>query len=322
MARSIIRISALPWGAAASFAWKRAFLRGWPPLLTALERNGLSATFFVEAMQTCHFGNCEMSRVIDYVRKKDCLVDLQLHLHPEWKMLDNADWRTRVKTVRKNGSMAGRGSEARDMIIDGYHRFISLTGEIPVALRTGGLNVDLNVLRLQQEIGLPLSSSVGIGIYQPIESELNLLGGLKHFGATTDIPVFSFALNMAEYEFPRLLTIIGNSFRTLQGALEWAYARQISPLTLLTDASEFAREAQDDPIEPTYAANPVVHRRWSRLCAYLSENRARFRTVTFRESLSSWSERNDNHVPTFSRSVLAELTARTLEHTHALFAHR
>lgn len=292
--------------------------QGLDPLLSDVEKNGLSATFFIESLQTCYFGKNEMSAVLNHIRSKISLADFQLHLHPEWLMLSTSDWRMRVRQLVKNGSMVGRETEAKNIILDGYDYFLSLTGRPPVALRTGGLQVDLNVYKSQQEIGIPLASSVGVGVYLPPEPELNLFGGLKHIGEITEVPVFSYNLDFPGRTWLRLFSITGNSFRTCRAILEWAYSRQVSPLIILTHASEFAYEVQPDPVTPIYAANHINQHRWTRLCKYLCENHKRFKTVTFGDCAVDWVKRSDYCAPEFSRNILAELASRALEYSHRL----
>src|SRR6056297_788059 len=67
---------------------------GLPVILDILDRHGMRATFFVEALQTSWFGPEEMGSIAGLLQSRGH--EIQLHLHPVWLLFDNPDWAAHV----------------------------------------------------------------------------------------------------------------------------------------------------------------------------------------------------------------------------------
>ncbi|MBV8169813.1 MAG: polysaccharide deacetylase, partial [Alphaproteobacteria bacterium] len=77
-------------------------------LLDTLADHGLTASFFVECLNTHYFGDAPMGQVVE--RLLAAGQDVQMHLHPEWLYFRDPRWAETVGTMmpRPNGSCAGR----------------------------------------------------------------------------------------------------------------------------------------------------------------------------------------------------------------------
>jgi len=70
--------------------------------------------------------------------------------------------------------MAERSTEdIREIIQEGMQAFARWGIAKPIAIRTGGLQVDKTVYHVMQELGVPLASNIGVAISPPINSELH-----------------------------------------------------------------------------------------------------------------------------------------------------
>lgn len=254
---------------------------GLEAMLAPLTEFNLPATFFVEVLQQHYFGSVPMAEIVTRLRSLPGN-DIQMHLHPCWRYFKNPDWRETVKTTPRNDSMAGRGDEAEEIIKEGAELFQHLIGQWPIALRTGGLHLDRRVLQAQEKLGIPLSSSVGIGVYLPPDRSLFLFGGVAHFGSVSELPVLSYYLPTIGGKRTRLFSLTGTSFRLAREILLWASKVGLSPVVILTHAHEFADEI-GSPSGLTYRANRTNQQNWRQLCDFLAASPDKFKVTTFQE---------------------------------------
>jgi peptidoglycan/xylan/chitin deacetylase (PgdA/CDA1 family) len=254
-------------------------------VLSCLAQHGMTATFFVEALQTTYFGDLHMGRVIDRIR--DAGHDIQLHLHPCWLYFRHRDWMLRLRGERPNDSCAGRSIGAvRHMLELGVRAFERWSLAKPVALRTGSLRIDRTVYAAMAEFGIPISSSIGLAYERASDPALRLENGRHQIDCIVEIPVTSYAALGPRGTQLRLLTPSATSRREA-AELSWrARLAAVTPLVLLAHPHEFIKGHRHEL--SSAVPNRVVKRRFSEFCRLIAEQPDDFRAVTFAERAAHW----------------------------------
>lgn len=276
-------------------------VRGLDFILETLARHGLRATFFIEALNRCWFGDGPMAAVAHRILGAGH--DAQLHLHPCWLFFRKADWKGALSARRAAGlgppddSCAGRSlEEMTEMLAFGLDAFARWNLPRPVALRTGSLLADRTVYRAMGSLGLPLASNLGIGLNRPADPALQLRGGRHLVEGVIEVPVLTYGgLRIGPWREERLLTVTGSSWPETRSLLKAVRASGMSPLVALTHPAEFVKSA-DGRSRP----NAVNRRRLERLCGFLVEHRDDFPAVTFAERKDAWTAAAPTANPGFS----------------------
>ncbi|MBS1139953.1 MAG: polysaccharide deacetylase [Proteobacteria bacterium] len=245
-------------------------------ILDTLNAAGLPGTFFVEVFSAHYFGIDEVKKMVRQIESAGDH-DVQLHAHPCWRYFLDPEWRQTIKSIQKNDSWAGRGESALDLLKEAVELFEAITGRAPKVFRSGNLHVDADVHRALSAAGVPVSSSVGLGLHVPASPALRrwMRPILSH--GVLELPVTAYSEpNLFGGERVKCLTVIGTSWPVMKSLLEWAYQEQSAPVVLLTHASEFSAERPGLPNEPKYQANTKNQRRFQLLCQYLQTERHRF----------------------------------------------
>lgn len=300
-----------PVGVDSVFRPHQGINQGLDKLLEPLAHHALPATFFIETLQCLHFGVEPMRRVIDQL-KIHGNIDIQLHAHPCWSYLANDDWRQTVGQIKKNDSMSGRGvTGAKEILKTAIDQFQQLTGQAPVAFRSGSLKIDADLIQAQAESGISISSCVGRAYFNPQEPQLSLWAGTARFGPLTEVPVTSYQLGIGSMLRPKLLTITGTPFPTMKRLLENSWQHGVGPIVFLTHASEMAADTTDIYTPPSYSAHAENQQRWSNLCEFLDRNRDRFQVLPLGSALDYWTTLEPaSHAP--YRGGLRDLASATL----------
>lgn len=260
---------------------------GLEPLLAPLEQHQLPATMFIETLQCCYFGLGPMARVVERLRRSK-LNDLQLHLHPCWMTFAEPDWRDTLRVRAPSDAMSGLGEAALGVIQRAKQFFENLVDRAPVAMRTGGFSVDLNVYAAQAAAGVPIASNIGYGFAPSSNDELHAFGGILRFGGVTEVPVTSFRAFGLRGQGNKLLSLTGNSLSTIVRILEWHYRHQLGPVVILTHASEMA-SSPGLVSPPIFKAEPRAQLRWAKLCAYLAHSSSKYEMASFSGAALQWS---------------------------------
>jgi peptidoglycan/xylan/chitin deacetylase (PgdA/CDA1 family) len=267
-------------------------------ILDALDHHGIKATFFVEALNSYYFGDAPMARFAQQILSAGH--DVQLHLHPCWRHFRYSDWQERLGSQPPNDSMAGRDeAELCNLMSDGIGIFERWGIPRPVALRTGGLRTDLSVYKAMARSKIPLASNIGVGVYRPRETVLQLSGGRHWIHGVLEIPTLSYHdLRLPGYDHLKTLTVTGSSWQELRALLRRAHERQAGPVVILSHPSEFVKG--QDVQYTRYHANKLNQRRFSRLCQFLHDHRETFTSVTFAGARDTWLSADDTQNPDLS----------------------
>lgn len=254
-------------------------------LLEPLQRHDLPATFFIETLQSIHFGPGPMRNVVDRLTTHRG-ADIQLHTHPCWIAFDperDADpWYRR-------DSMAGLGqARALEVLRSSAERFRQITGVSATVFRAGNLRADADTLEALPQAGITLSSTLGVSYFEPPQADLRLWSGVHRGPAVTEIPVTSFRCKVAGTTRTKLLTVAGTPFPVMRRLLESAAARQAGPVVFLTHASEMSDETSDIYSPATFRPNVANRERWTTLCRYLHERRDLYDVQAFGTAADQW----------------------------------
>ncbi|HEV2100244.1 MAG TPA: hypothetical protein VGR45_15145 [Stellaceae bacterium] len=257
-------------------------------LIETLRAFGLSATFFVEALNASYFGDKPMGEIAERIMKAGH--DVQLHLHPCWLHFRHSNWKEHLAYEPPNDSCAGRGDEELDeMIRLGIETFHRWGVPQPVAMRTGNLQADRAVYRAMARHGLRLASNIACAICPPKDLGLRFLSGRHPVEGVVELPVLTYTdFAIAGRRHRHNLTITGCSSREIAFLLDRAAARDMRPIILLTHPFEFVnrRHERFTRIRP----HGTNQSRFAGLCRLIADNPRKFSVMTFARGMPGWIE--------------------------------
>jgi len=254
-------------------------------MLNTFARHGADATFFVETLHVRHFGSEPMGQLARRIQAAGH--DLQMHLHPLWLAFDGEQIDRHMTPWPPDDYCSGRSvDDLTAMMRDGLEVFETWGLPRPVALRTGNLAVDRNVYRAQAEAGLPLASNIGVYVYKPEDSSLQLAGGRHRIEGIVELPVLCFNdLDIGRFRHQRILQISSTGWQEQRAVLERAHAAGVDTVVILTHPFEFFKraDAQCRDLRP----NRVNQARLDKLCAFIQAHPS-FRFSTFANAKEDW----------------------------------
>lgn len=254
-------------------------------LLRSLAGYGAHATFFIETLQCCYFGERRMGRIVDRIAEQGH--DVQLHLHPGWMQFRGPEWRHR----RPVNDCCGRcaAGELEEMIALSFDLFRRWGVAAPIALRAGGFCCSRTVQQAMSNCGLRLGSNIALALYQPADKELHVANAGRRIAGVLELPVLTYRSPRppAGSEL-RPLAITATSWSETKALLWQAREAGISPVIVLTHPFEFIKKEtfRYDKLRP----NRVNQARLERLLDYVGGHRADFVMTTFASSGAGWLE--------------------------------
>jgi len=269
-------------------------------LLHTLGDAGLRATFFVETANIAYFGDRPMGGVVETLLRHD--QDVQLHLHPCWRIFEDPGWRERVVNGPPSDQSAAEPVEALCAMLDqGIAAFARWGAPRPAALRTGNLSAGPKVYQAMARCGLPLGSNVGFGYAPPTDPSLRLLGGVHPIGDVVEIPVLSYLqLKFGRWSKMRMLAINATSWPETKALLLAARQAGVSPVVIITHPFEFIKTP-----DGADRVNHINQARFRKLCAFIADHPQQFRATTFGADGERWRA----NAPTPSPTLQAPLGA-------------
>jgi hypothetical protein len=253
-------------------------------LLDSFAQAGIPATFFVEALQTCYFGDRPMGAIVERIVSAGH--DVQLHFHPCWLHFRRPDWQLHIAKV--NDACSGRSGDGLDEILSVSLTTFSRWGlDRPIAARTGNLDTDSAVHCALKRFSIPISSSINPVVSTPREAQLHLWSGRHWIEGVLELPILTFrAMRVANWTRKRALTITACSWSEIVTVLWQARRAGVSPVVLLTHPSEFIkrRDLHYRDIRP----NRVNQERLLRLLRFLREHSEDFEAVSMRDRATEW----------------------------------
>jgi len=252
-------------------------------LLETFARYDIMSTFFVECANYFYFGDEPMRSVVN--RLKSAGQDIQLHVHPVWLSF-NTD--PAVGEFPRHDDCAGRGHEelkrAFSACIEVFERWV---GRKPLAIRTGSLRADGNVYRVMQELGVPLASNIGMGIFQPAEPMLKLNSGRHRVHGVMEVPIFTYQdSKSANKTHGKSLQITSCSWPEMKHLLWKARAEGVENIVILTHPFEYIKKS--DFRYSKLIRNRVNQQRLDKLCRFIRDHSEDFVAADFSSQFPAW----------------------------------
>ncbi len=248
-------------------------------LLKTFSQFDIKATFFLEGLNCTYFGIEPLKEIATQI--SNASQDIQLHLHPCWLYFEYENWQQRLTVEQPNDCLDGRSREELCSIISkGLDFFTQVSIAKPNSVRAGKLQVDRTIYSAMAELNIPYSSHLGVGVFRPLASELNIYGGVKVIGGVYELPIFTYQdFACGRYKHLKTMTIIGCGDQELIFLLNQAHQLGIENVVILTHPSEFVHV--EDVQYKKIRKNKETQNRLVKLCRYLAENKQRFCSVSF-----------------------------------------
>ena len=231
--------------------------------LDRLAAHGLKACFFVDPMPALHYGIEPIRRMVEPILAAG--QEVQLHLHPSW-----AD--TANPVFELTGLDRARQAEliaiARDLLIEAG-------APSPTAFRSGSYAADIATLQALAAAGIGYDSSHN-GSHHPWPSDLPLdprRMAPALVEGVVEVPITHIEPRSGGL---RHLQICAVSFEEMRAALLHAAAEGHPVVNIVGHSFELAARGGR-------RANPLLVRRFERLCRFLGQERERLPTAFFTE---------------------------------------
>jgi len=237
--------------------------------LDRLGAQGLTAVCFVEALNAVAAGP-------DYLRRMVALIqeaghEVQLHLHPEWLSAMEAP-----PVPHRGPNMKDYSEDEQVTLIElGLQALKACGADNVTAFRAGNYGADMVTLRALKRAGIAydsshnftyLSGACGLDTGAPLLRPSILEG-------VSEIPISHFE------DFPghhRHAQLCATSFGELKSAIAGSVAKGWETFVMVSHGFELLNGARTK-------ANPLLVRRFERLCNYLGELKAEHPTVGFHD---------------------------------------
>lgn len=233
-----------------------------PKTLEILARHGLRAVFFVEPLFSARFGASYLERIVRLIRGAG--QDVQLHLHPEWT--DEIRPALIADSSRKRQHLSYYTLDEQTRLIGHAKQLLEATGSGPMtAFRAGSYAANRDTFEALRRNGIWIDSSPNRW-YAVSTPELRATHDLRSPFVIDGVSVFPVTVFRDGFWRERPAQINGASFEELRGALDSACAAGHQNFVIVSHSFEMLKPNRSVP-------DPVVVRRFERLCAYLEAHR-------------------------------------------------
>ncbi len=246
---------------------------GVPFQIDRLNAHGLKAVYFVESLFSTVLGPEPLRRIVHCVQ--DGGHEVQLHLHPEWLARMPAP---PVPGRDRRNLKDFTEDEQVTLLSRGLELLRSAGARNVTAFRAGNYGAGWETLRALARVGLRYDTSYN-ACY--LDSDCGLRGPEpllqpRTFGAVTEVPITFFGDWPGHHRHAQLTAC---SAAELENVLTQAWRAGWFCVVVVWHSYELVRRDKESgaPAVP----DPIVLRRFRRLCEFLDRRRDRFRTVTF-----------------------------------------
>ena len=252
-------------------------------MLETFDRYNTNATFFVECANYFYFGDEPMQSVVKRIQA--ARQDIQLHVHPVWLSF-NQD--PHVGTFPRHDDCAGRSfDELKQVFSTCISVFERWVGHRPSAIRTGSLRADDTVYRVMQDLAIPMSSNIALGVFQPREPALSHNSGRHLIHGVMELPVYSYQdSNLAGKRHKKSLQITSCSWPEMKHLLWKARRAGAENIVILTHPFEYIKKR--DFRYRKLIRNRVNQERLQKLCAFIQSHSDDFSAADFSSQQQNW----------------------------------
>jgi len=242
-------------------------------IMDILDDYSLKATFFVSVLEYLYFGEKEIEKVCKTIDERGH--DVQLHIHPQWKVKKKFLWECDLETQIR-------------LIKEGKELLYKWLGKYPIAHRAGGLSADENTLFALKLNHIPIDSSMAFGYpYCKLNEVLPTKNSLCTWDSIIEIPVTTFTqLKLGKFRSYRNLDINADTFDELIRILKLAKKKGLSTLTLLMHSFSFLHRNKD---RSEFKPNYQIIRKFERFLDFITKNSNEMQVTTFKDFYSTCS---------------------------------
>jgi peptidoglycan/xylan/chitin deacetylase (PgdA/CDA1 family) len=245
---------------------------GLPYALDLLTSHGLRAVFFVEPLFAMRFGEAPLAEIVGLIAGRN--QEVQLHLHTEW--VDEAKQPLLENVAAKRRYLNQFPLHEQRLLIAEGLKLVSAAGVRGAnAFRAGSWGFNTDTLVALSECGIEFDSSYNArtrGAESGLLPGVNLVEPMRYAG------VFEYPVTVFQDGTRRLrpVQLTACSYAEIEGLLWQALEKRRNSFVIVSHNFELLNAAKSRP-------DPIVIRRFRRLCAFLDRHRDCFRTRGFRD---------------------------------------
>lgn len=242
---------------------------GLPYQLDGLQDHGFTGVFFVEPLFTTRFGIAPLEEILGLISERK--QEIQLHLHPEW-VDESLEPLLPQVTQKKPNIRDFTLQEQTALIAKAAHLIKQASGKSVSAFRAGSFGFNTDTLQALKQNNIHIDSSYNAstsggasGLYPE-----GLLFDTARYGELYEYPMTVFN----DGRSLRHAQLTACSFAELEHLLWQALENGYQSFVILSHNFELLNPAKNRP-------DPVVIKRFKKLCAFLDRNRDSFRVRGF-----------------------------------------
>jgi len=236
-----------------------------------LAGHGLTGVFFVEPLFSARFGAAPLQEIVGILNEHG--QEVQLHLHTEWVDEARQPLLPAIQGKRQFLRQFSR-PEQRCLLDEGRTRLAGAGAAEVNAFRAGSFGFNAETLDALRDIGMPFDSSYNAVLMGPTSGVApgRLLFDVHHEHGVIEYPMTVYRDGLGGY---RHLQLGACSSREIETVLWQAAETGHRAAVMLSHGFELLSPSKR-------RVDPVVLRRFERLCAFLDRHRDTFRTRGFR----------------------------------------
>jgi peptidoglycan/xylan/chitin deacetylase (PgdA/CDA1 family) len=242
--------------------------------LDVLASHNLKACFFVEGLcGSAGAGEEVLRRLVDEIQSKR--QEVQLHLHPEW-----LQWMETPPIANHGRETIDEftANEQSQLIALAKSNLVKAGASDITAFRAGDFAANRDTLPALRNCGINIDSSYN-ACYPKSLGDVSALRGADQpvdLRGVWEFPVAVWSDGLGSNRHAQLCSC---SSAELEGAILSAWRGGWSYLVIVSHSFELLKKRRKRVADP--APDPIVVRRFSRLCEFLAENSDKFRTRHF-----------------------------------------
>ena len=241
---------------------------GLPFQLKILNEYGLKGVFFVEPLFSKRFGHDALQEVVGLIQEANQSVEL--HLHPEWTDESRQVIFQDIKEKREHLKFFSYEQQCT-LISLGIELLKDVGCENPIAFRAGSFGANNDTFNAVKACGLAIDSSYNYCIEDCDMTAFNDIHQPVEHNGIIEAPMSTFIDGTGKRRHAQLTAC---SFAELKASMEQAYQQQWHSYVLLSHSFELLKPDFSD-------RDKCVVKRYEKLCAYLADNKDKFRTCFF-----------------------------------------
>jgi len=251
---------------------------GLPFIIEILDKNSLKGNFFVEPFSKFYFGEEQLKRNIDHIRKNKH--DIQLHLHPSW-------------LIFKDGKK--RSDNLYDYNLNQQAKLIAFGKSIlnkfrikPIAFRACRFTANNDTYLALKKNKIPISSNYNLAFLNKdcfirLDKKIN---DVNNISETYEFPITNYMIRdlrtFLRYTY-KPLQIGCTSFKSMVKVLEYAHKNKMNSVTLILHNFEFLDRRDKHWIKKPLKINKKIVANFKNMGSYLKRNKDKYNVTTFSE---------------------------------------